>query len=68
MHHAALPYQNLPKFIADLHMGESLGRLVLEVLILMAVRCGDLRSMAWGELDLVANVWAVPVTDGRGMS
>ena len=65
-HHAALPYQDLPTFIADLHKGESLGRLALEALILTAVRCGDLRGMAWGELDLVANVWAVPVTDGRG--
>ncbi len=65
-HHAALPYQELPAFVAELHKRETIGRLALEALILTAVRSGDLRGMMWAEIDLEAKVWTVPVTDGRG--
>ena len=59
-HHPALPYADLPEFLAHLRERESMGRLVLEMAILTAARSGEVRGMAWGELDLEAKLWTVP--------
>lgn len=59
-HHAALPYADLPAFMADLRSRESMGRLALEAVILTAARSGEVRLMTWGELDLEAGLWTVP--------
>jgi integrase len=65
-HHAALPHADVPRFMADLRSKETIGRLALEGLILTVVRSGDLRGMKWGEVDIGAKLWHVPVEDGRG--
>jgi integrase len=65
-HHAALDHADAPKFIAELRKKETIGRLALEALILTVVRSGDVRGMKWGEIDLEAKLWRVPVEDGRG--
>jgi integrase len=67
-HHAALPYADAPKFMAELRAKETIGRLALEALILTAVRSGDLRGMKWAEIDLANRLWHVPVEEGRGKS
>lgn len=67
-HHAALPYEAVPAFMADLRAKETIGRLALEALILTAVRSGDVRGMKWAEIDLAENVWRIPVEEKRGKS
>lgn len=59
-HHAALPYADLPAFMAKLRESESMGRLALEAVILTAARSGEVRMMEWAELDLDAATWTVP--------
>ena len=59
-HHKALPYAELPAFMADLRETESMGRQALEAVILTAARSGEVRLATWGELDLEAATWTVP--------
>lgn len=59
-HHAALPYADLPAFMAELRSKETMGRLALEAVILTAARSGEVRDMTWPELDLNAATWTVP--------
>lgn len=59
-HHAALPYAELPAFMKRLRQSESMGRLALEAVVLTAARSGEVRMMAWSELDLQAATWTVP--------
>ena len=59
-HHAALPYADLPAFMADLRTKETMGRLALEAAILTAARSGEVRLATWGELDLEAATWSLP--------
>lgn len=62
-HHAALPYADVPEFIADLremgHISEAV-RLAFEFLILTAGRSGEVRGAIWGEIDLETRLWTVP--------
>lgn len=58
---AAMPYQDLPGFLANLRDGElSVGRLALQFLILTAARSGEVRGATWREIDLEAAEWRVP--------
>ena len=61
-HHPSLPWKEVPAFFRDtLHVGyANNSRLLLEFLILTAVRSGEVRSMRWEELDLGYNVWTIP--------
>lgn len=59
-HHAALPYADLPAFMAELRSKETMGRLALEAVILTAARSGEVRQATWGELDLEARTWTIP--------
>jgi integrase len=56
----AMPYADVPDFIAMLRERVSMGRLALEALILTAARSGEIRGARWGELDLEAGKWTVP--------
>ena len=60
-HHAALPHAALPAFMTDLRAKETMGRLALEAVILTAARSGEVRLATWGELDLKAATWTIPV-------
>ena len=59
-HHAAMPYADVPAFIADLHGNETWGRLALEAAILTAARSGEIRGTTWDELDLDLALWTIP--------
>lgn len=59
-HHAALPYANLPAFMAKLREKETIGRLALEAVILTAARSGEVRLAEWAEFDLDAATWTIP--------
>lgn len=59
-HHKALPYQEVPAFIARLHQRGSVGALCLEFAILTAARSGEAMGAAWNEIDLDRGIWTVP--------
>jgi integrase len=61
-HHAALPYRDVPTFIAKLREPESIPALALEFLILTAARSGEVLGATWGEIDLPAAIWTVPAS------
>jgi integrase len=59
-HHAALPYSELPAFLASLREREAISARALEFLILTAGRTGEVIGARWGELDLLDKTWVVP--------
>ncbi|WP_236952760.1 tyrosine-type recombinase/integrase [Methylobacterium phyllosphaerae] len=62
-HHAALPYADVPAFVARLRgisgQGE-IGRLAFEFLILTAARTGEVLGARWAEIDEARALWIVP--------
>ena len=61
-HHAALPYRQVPAFVARLQKegdGE-LARLAMEFLILTASRTSEVLNARWAEVDLDGKTWIVP--------
>lgn len=59
-HHAALPYRDLPRFMAALRARESTTARALEFAILTAARAGEAVGARWAEIDLVARTWTIP--------
>ncbi|MHB2210684.1 tyrosine-type recombinase/integrase [Methylobacterium sp. CM6257] len=59
-HHKALPYHEVPAFIARLHQSRSVSALCLEFAILTAARSGEAMGALWSEVDLDRGVWTVP--------
>lgn len=59
-HLAALPYAELPAFMANLRTREAVAARALEFLILAAARTGEAVGARWHEIDLRGKVWAVP--------
>lgn len=56
----AMPYADLPAYMARLANKGGLGALALRATILTAARSGEVRGATWNELDLDAAVWTVP--------
>lgn len=59
-HHTALPYADVPAFMADLRQREATTARALEFAILTAARSGEVLGAIWAEVDLSAAVWTVP--------
>jgi integrase len=59
-HHAALPIDDMPEFLAALRDRPGMAARSLEFAILTSARTGEVLGARWGELDLDAKVWAVP--------
>ena len=59
-HHAALPYAELPGFIAKLRAQEGVAARALEFTILTAARTGDTIGALWDEVNTPDKVWIVP--------
>ncbi len=59
-HHAAMPYPNVPAFVARLRGSETISALALEFLILTGARSGEVMGARWGEIDREARLWIVP--------
>lgn len=58
-HHAALPYADIPKFMADLAAQEGMSRWALEFLILTACRTSEVTGAEWHEIDQVKKLWTI---------
>jgi len=56
----ALPYAEVPAFVAKLRERESMGRLALGALVLTASRSGEVRLARWSEIDLDKATWTIP--------
>ena len=61
-HHRALPYAEVPGFMALLRKRVSIGRLAFEALILTAARSGEIRMATRDEIDLEAKLWTIPAS------
>jgi integrase len=59
-HHAALPYDDLPIFIAALRSQEGTAARALEFTILTAARTSEVLGAKWGELDIAGKIWTIP--------
>jgi integrase len=58
-HHAALPYAELPAFLARLREQERIAARALEFLILTAARTGEVIGAQWNEIDLLDKIWTI---------
>ncbi|MGA2488495.1 MAG: integrase arm-type DNA-binding domain-containing protein, partial [Roseiarcus sp.] len=76
-HHAAMPYKDLPAFLARLRERDAVAASALEFAILTAARSGEVLGARWSEIDVDAKVWtlaadrmksarphSVPLSDG----
>jgi integrase len=51
-HHAAMPYADLPAFLASLREAPGVAPKALRFLVLTAARSGEVMRMTWDEVDL----------------
>ena len=59
-HHPAMPFAEVPAFMAQLRPETSLSGMALQFTILTAVRTGDSLGATWDEIDLRNKVWTIP--------
>lgn len=59
-HYEAMPYKEVPHFIARLHNAEALAADALELLILTACRTGEALKAVWSEFDFENCIWEIP--------
>ncbi len=59
-HHAAMPYVDVPAFVAELRQREAMAARALEFTILTAARTGETFGATWKEIDLEAALWTIP--------
>lgn len=60
VHHAALPWQEIGPFMAELKKREGIAARAVELAILTAARSGEVRGAVWGEFDLDEAMWIIP--------
>lgn len=65
-HHPALPYVEVPAFVALLRDRVADSARALELIILTAARSGEVRGMRASEIDMEAAVWSVPADRMKG--
>lgn len=59
-HHRALPWLEVPEFMAELRKREGMGARALEFAILTAARSGEVRGATWQEIGLERRLWSIP--------
>ena len=59
-HHAAMPYAEVPAFMAKLRQQTSVPARCLELIILTGVRLDEAREATWDEVDLDNRIWTIP--------
>ena len=62
VHHAAMPFDDLPAYVARLRESDGISARALEFTILTAARSGEVLGAGWSEINLVAKVWTVPAS------
>jgi integrase len=61
-HHAAMPWSEVPAFLEELGGRHGLAYRALHLLVLTAVRSGEVRGMVWREVDLGTALWTIPAS------
>lgn len=59
-HHPALPWRELPAFMAQLRANGSISAQALQFTILTACRTGEVLGAQWAEIDLERAIWTIP--------
>ncbi len=59
-HHAAMPFPQVPAFMAELRTRSALAARALELTILCATRTSETLGARWEEFDLERAVWTIP--------
>jgi integrase len=59
-HQAAMPYADVPKFMADLLSNSSLSATALTFTIFTAARTSEVINARWDEISLKDRVWTIP--------
>ena len=59
-HHAALPFDKVPAFVAELRERKAMAALALEFTIMTAARTGEVIGARWSEIDIAGGIWTVP--------
>ncbi|WP_349984439.1 tyrosine-type recombinase/integrase [Stenotrophomonas sp. WHRI 8082] len=65
-HHAAMPYVDVPAFMARLPERDAKSRRALRFTILTAARTEEVTGSTWAEFDLDAMLWTVPAARMKG--
>jgi len=58
-HHPAMPYTEVPAFMAELSGNGSVSALALRLLILTATHTSEVLRAQWNEIDLEAAIWTI---------
>jgi integrase len=61
-HHAAMPFDDVPAYMARLREIGSVSAQALEFTILTAARSGEVTGARWSEIDLAGKVWTLPAS------
>jgi integrase len=61
-HHAALPYPELPAFMAELRRRGGVAARAMEFAILTVARTGEVIGATWSDIDREARVWTIPAS------
>jgi len=59
-HYAALPYADLPTFLAELRGHDGISAKALEFLVLTAARSSEALEATWAEVNFDAAAWTIP--------
>jgi integrase len=59
-HYPAMPYQDVPAFLAEVRDVSGYGARGVELLILTATRSAEVIGARWSEFDLANKVWVIP--------
>ncbi len=59
-HHKAIPFEELPAFMAELRERNGISARALELVVLTALRTSEIIEAKWEEIDLKAKTWTVP--------
>jgi integrase len=65
-HHPALPYPQVPAFVAQLRERSGVAARALEFTILTAARSGEVLGAKWEEIDFAAKMWTIPPARMKG--
>jgi hypothetical protein len=61
-HHAAMPYRDVPAFVARLRENPTAANKALEYTILNASRSSEVRGAKWEEVDFRTATWTIPAS------
>ncbi|WP_103730269.1 site-specific integrase [Novosphingobium sp. HII-3] len=61
----AVPVEQVAEWFAALRDKEGIAARAVEFLALTCVRSGEVRAMTWGQVDLAARTWSIPVENSK---